>query len=257
MLQTRVMTAVAGGVGFLALLWIGGLAWSGLWIVLALLGAREYTAMLSRRGHNPWSAGLYSGILFMHFDTFGLGLAFLLLAGVAAFWPKYTFLDGVVTAHGLVYLGWLTTVFAELRSIGFGLVLLTFLVIWATDILAYFGGRFFGRTLLAPKISPKKTVEGALSGVLGAVLTAVLAGPALLTGPGALALTPLQLGAGAAGLSVAGQVGDLYESALKRYCGVKDSGQILPGHGGILDRFDSALFAGPVSYWLVRLVIEQ
>lgn len=269
MLLTRVITAATGGAGFLTFLWVGGSAWSVLWLWLALLGAREYMAMLRGKGHNPWAAGLYAGIVALHIGsgldwwgdldkfTLGLGLTFLISAGVSAVSPKYTFLDGALTAHGLLYLGWFTASFAQFRGLGPGVVLLTFLVIWGTDTMAYFGGRFLGRNLLAPKISPKKTVEGAFLGILGAILIAVLAGPALLSGPTGGALTVFQLGAGAAVLSVLGQVGDLYESALKRYCGVKDSGNTLPGHGGILDRFDSALFVGPVSYWLLKLVILQ
>jgi phosphatidate cytidylyltransferase len=100
-----------------------------------------------------------------------------------------------------------------------------------------------GRHLLAPKISPKKTVEGGIAGLAGSVAAGVLLSYWLLAVPWA----PAALISGCT--AIAGQVGDLAESALKRSAGVKDSSSILPGHGGILDRLDSLFFAAPVFYW--------
>jgi phosphatidate cytidylyltransferase len=124
--------------------------------------------------------------------------------------------------------------------------LLTLLgIIWAGDSLAYYGGRAFGRHPLAPVVSPKKTVEGAVAGLVGSVLAAILIGIRLL----GQSLLPMAV----AGLLIGGvgQIGDLSESALKRSAGVKDSSSILPGHGGILDRLDSLLFAAPIFYWFL------
>jgi CDP-diglyceride synthetase len=118
--------------------------------------------------------------------------------------------------------------------------LVTVAVVWATDLVAFFAGRHLGRRKLAPRLSPGKTVEGAIAGVLAGVVVAVIG-----------------FGGGGApfGLAVAGAavVGDLFESWLKRRARVKDSGTILPGHGGVLDRFDSLILAAPVAYWLLRL----
>jgi phosphatidate cytidylyltransferase len=127
---------------------------------------------------------------------------------------------------------------------GAGQMLVLFAVVWAGDSAAYFGGRTFGRHLLAPRVSPKKTVEGAIAGLLGSVIGGTLIGLWRLGGPWSalLAITALT--------AIAGQIGDLAESALKRSAGVKDSSSILPGHGGILDRLDSLLFAAPVFFWL-------
>jgi phosphatidate cytidylyltransferase len=124
------------------------------------------------------------------------------------------------------------------------LILLLYVIIWSGDSAAYYGGRAFGRHLLAPKVSPKKTIEGAVAGLAGSVITGTALGVWLLGEPW------LRLAGISALTAVVGQTGDLAESVLKRSAGVKDSSSILPGHGGILDRLDSLLFATPVFYWL-------
>ncbi len=125
-------------------------------------------------------------------------------------------------------------------------VLTVFAIIWAGDTAAYYGGRAFGRHALAAKVSPKKTVEGAAAGLIAGVGAGVAMGVWRLGGAWSNLLFVSTVTA------VAGQIGDLAESALKRSAGVKDSSSILPGHGGILDRLDSLLFAAPVFFWLFR-----
>ena len=133
---------------------------------------------------------------------------------------------------------------------GFLLLLLPVLVTWAGDTCAYFVGKNFGRRRLAPHVSPGKTVEGGVAGLLGAVAMGFALGFLLddyrnfPVAPATAALIGLFLG-------VAGQLGDLAESRLKREAGVKDSGSILPGHGGMLDRFDALFFTIPLAYGLI------
>jgi phosphatidate cytidylyltransferase len=115
--------------------------------------------------------------------------------------------------------------------------------IWAGDVAAYYGGRTLGRHKLAPTISPNKTIEGSIAGLAGSILAGILLGSWLLQRQVAyLAFASLAAG-------IAGQLGDLAESALKRSSGVKDSSSLLPGHGGMLDRLDSLIFAAPVFFW--------
>lgn len=128
---------------------------------------------------------------------------------------------------------------------GPGALMTLIAIIIVSDSAQYYTGRAFGRHKLAPVISPKKTVEGAIGGLVIGSLAAVALGRVWPLGLSDVAM----LGAGVA-IAVAGIVGDLFESALKRRAGVKDSGNLIPGHGGILDRIDSWLFAAPV-FWLV------
>jgi phosphatidate cytidylyltransferase len=122
-------------------------------------------------------------------------------------------------------------------------VLVLMATIWVGDAAAYFGGRALGRHKLAPKISPNKTVEGSIAGLMGSILAGIGMGTWLLPFPlRVIAVASLVA-------AIAGQAGDLAESALKRSAGVKDSSSLLPGHGGMLDRLDSLLFAAPVFYW--------
>jgi phosphatidate cytidylyltransferase len=116
-----------------------------------------------------------------------------------------------------------------------------------SDSLQYYTGRLFGRTPLAPRVSPKKTVEGAAGGVAAAALFLGAAGPLILPGFPRIGLAGLGVA-----VSLLGICGDLFESQLKRSAGVKDSSQLIPGHGGVLDRVDALLFAIPAFYLYVR-----
>ena len=127
---------------------------------------------------------------------------------------------------------------------GSDLVLLLFWVVWSSDTAAYFVGTSFGRRPLAPRVSPRKTVEGAVGGVLGALFAAFVASVWFYKRLSVVDCVVLGLALGTIGL-----LGDLVESMLKRGAGLKDSASLVPGHGGILDRVDSLLFAGPVLYY--------
>jgi phosphatidate cytidylyltransferase len=157
------------------------------------------------------------------------------------------------TTGGIIYIGWLLSHLVALRGLedGRGWVLFALFVTFASDTLAYFIGRAFGRHPLAPEISPKKTIEGAVGGVIGAVIAGLLL----------IMLLDLPIGYTAAALlaiavSFFGQVGDLLESLFKRSMGVKDSGSSVPGHGGFLDRMDSVIFAGVVVYYYVIWLVQ-
>ena len=152
--------------------------------------------------------------------------------------------------QGVLYIPLLLMLLIPIRQEpqGFWLIFTLVFVVFAGDTLALYVGTFLGRHKLCPNISPKKTVEGALGGFGGNLLAGVIMKLSIFhgTGWGTAALFCLAVGA-------AGQVGDLFESQMKRVSGIKDSGAILPGHGGILDRIDALLFAGPVAYVLIVL----
>jgi phosphatidate cytidylyltransferase len=168
-----------------------------------------------------------------------------------------------VTAFGVLYAGLFAYIYA-LRyhdyAVGAGagttLVLLPVLLTWATDVGAYAFGRTFGRKKLIPSISPGKTVEGALGGLGLAIVICLLYVRFILMPYAQLGLTIQGAVLFAIVVSVAAQTGDLAESLLKREAGVKDSSRIIPGHGGVLDRFDSLLFVMPIAYLLLgRLLL--
>ncbi len=172
--------------------------------------------------------------------------------------------DGVIASWawsvgGIIYVGWLLGHVVALRGLadGSSWVFFILLATVASDTAAFFVGRAIGRHKLAPQISPNKTWEGAIAGVIGAVIFSLLFPPAELFS----AINPLYIHGLSYGeaillgalVSIFGQMGDLAESLLKRKTGVKDSGNLLPGHGGILDRLDSIIFAGAVVYYFAIL----
>jgi phosphatidate cytidylyltransferase len=152
---------------------------------------------------------------------------------------------------GVIYLGGAWVCAFYLRAINPHWLLFAFLLCWAGDTAAYYVGKNFGRHKLAPVISPGKTWEGAVASVIGGVLAGAIYAYLLI--PSApLAWVLIVAGAG----NIAGQIGDLVESAYKRWGGVKDSGSSLPGHGGWLDRIDSSLLAIPVVYAMVWYLLR-
>lgn len=148
---------------------------------------------------------------------------------------------------GVLYIALGFLAFWGVRQLGAMAWLLT--VIWSTDTAAYEVGRRFGRRKLAPSVSPNKTWEGALAGLIAGGLLGMIAA-LITTDTGWFAALLISLF-----ISAVGQIGDLLESKVKRLAGVKDSGSLLPGHGGILDRFDSLLLASPFMWFLARLFV--
>ena len=226
----------------------------------ALLALREYTALAAAFGARVSRGlavvGVAATVAAVSYDaTTAVLLAALLAIGAASLSAgrrgDRMLIDVAASVFPLLYLGLpLGAVLAVRMSPGAGAVLLLLGLIVASDTAQYYGGRWFGRTPLAAAISPGKTVEGALFGVAAGAGVMAAAGPILLS---ALSFAPiamcLLLGAVIAVLGIAG---DLFESLLKRGAGVKDASALIPGHGGMLDRIDSLLFAGPGFYLMLQ-----
>jgi phosphatidate cytidylyltransferase len=279
-LATRVSVAVVGIPLAVLLIWLGG--WP-LAIVLALLaaaGATELFGMAEAVGIRPFrplGAALAAAMIvftvgrigFMEVAPFQFAAAMTvaLVAAVAAVSRRPIAarpLESVsVTLFAPLYVGGALAFGMLLRGLdpspsswlGAALVAYPLTVTWIGDTAAYFGGLRFGRHKLSPAVSPNKTVEGAIAGFIGSLLAGALFGWLVFdlwlgTGAGAI----LAAG-GAALIAPAAQVGDLAESLIKRQAGLKDSGRLFPGHGGMLDRFDAVLLAMPVAYvWLAAVV---
>lgn len=162
--------------------------------------------------------------------------------------------DGAITIFGFFYVGVMLSLICRIRDFSIIFAWLPFIFAFASDTGAYFIGSAIGRHKLTPELSPKKSVEGALGGIVTtAVLSAVYAFVCFKIYSLDIKYIPVLAAAGAVG-SVFGQFGDLAASAIKRYTGIKDYGNIMPGHGGVLDRFDSVLFTLPLVY-IVMLIM--
>ena len=279
-MTVRIATGLVFAVFFLTLLWHGDRPWAT-WAYLALMalaalgGVREMTLMARARGFNP---SLLAALVL----AWGFLAHFFLVTGNADPLPLWAVLGGgmllvhfgalffdakleealpsqAITWLGALYLGLglgfqqkLFMLQGNLSKTGSRLVLALFVITWLGDTAAYFVGTFLGKHKLAPRVSPKKSWEGAagnLAGNLGGAFLMIATVCPDWTWVDALALGLL--------MGVAGQLGDLVESTWKRSAGVKDSnvGVAIPGHGGILDRVDSLVFAAPVLYAYVHFAL--
>ncbi len=162
------------------------------------------------------------------------------------------------TLTGILYMGWMLGHYVALRQLDHGreLVILALFTTFACDTSAFLVGRTWGRHHMTPTISPHKTWEGAAAGLIGAIAAALAIRFLLNLGDWSLPLSYGQTIAIGCLVGIGAQLGDLLESLLKRRAGVKDSGNLIPGHGGVLDRIDSLVFTGVIVYYFVLWVVE-
>lgn len=209
------------------------------------------------------AGGVYYGLLWFRLEgdstaVFFLMILFLMLlmtVYVVTF-PKYSTEQITVSFFGLFYLAVMFSYVYQVRSLADGRFLVWLILIssWGCDTCAYCAGMLFGKHKLAPVLSPKKTVEGAIGGVLGAALLGFLYG-LLIRGRMTEIFEPEFVSAAACAVAaVISQIGDLAASAIKRNHNVKDYGHLIPGHGGVLDRFDSMIFTAPAVYFAVLIL---
>lgn len=249
-MKQRIITAIILLAVALPLVLIGGIAFEMAIVILSLIAFLEIMQMAKIAIISPetlvgmvatvsliLSADSYTSFRLTPFLSLSL-CAFTLLIITVFSENKFSFERvGVVTLAAL-YVGLGAHNVIIIRQIGLPAMVFILLAVYVTDTGAYLVGRAIGKHRLAPHISPNKSVEGAIGGTLLATIVA----SSMLFFQKPFDIEPIQLVILAFFVSVAGQMGDLVESALKRFYGVKDSGTILPGHGGVLDRFDSILF---------------
>ncbi|NNE46997.1 MAG: phosphatidate cytidylyltransferase [Rhodothermales bacterium] len=263
---TRVATAVVAIPLVVYATYAGGWLFLGLVLAGGLLAQYELYGLLGRLGVRTLPvAGLAIGAVvglrteFPQAVPLAVGMSIVLAVGIllsSRFENPWQSFSSTVTAvfYPTVLLTYLVDLRVEaLAALGeesaFWLTLSVFVLVWASDTVAYYVGRTLGRTPLAPEISPKKTWEGAVGGAIGAVMVALGLWKLSLVSVGWIDCVALGLICG-----TVGQLGDLAESRIKRAAGVKDSGTILPGHGGLLDRLDAMIIAVPMAYLYLAYV---
>jgi phosphatidate cytidylyltransferase len=283
-LTKRVAVAIVGIPLAIAVLYLGGWALAGTLALLAAGGTAELYRLAAERGTRAFVAAgtVLAGALVLLAvllpDEVSVAraqwlaaFAACLIFSAAALWQRGVggapLAASAVSVFGAVFVGGALSYAVLLRHLGgdtvagltalqgTALVAYPIALAWFGDTFAYFGGRAWGRRKLMPSVSPAKTVEGALSGLVGTVAIGAVYGWLIFQAWLDLPIGPLAGAVGGLLVSPAAQIGDLAESLLKREAGVKDSGRLLPGHGGILDRFDSLLFAVPTAYWYLAAVL--
>jgi phosphatidate cytidylyltransferase len=261
-MKTRILSAVIM-LPLLAILFIGGKVLLFACFIIGFMGVREFYHGFESLNIRPSNLaayisilGLYAINLFAPDDYHFYMLWFLAVIIISLLYlfniEERDLADAMATMTGIFYVVFLSYHVALVDQTGeYGiLVWLVFLTAFGTDSMAYFTGYAFGKHKLAPKISPKKTVEGSVGGILGSVLLCGIFGYFVIP---QLLLHCIMIGVLGGVIS---QLGDLTASIFKRKMGIKDYGNLIPGHGGILDRFDSVLFTAPMVYYYIQLIID-
>lgn len=271
-LVTRIITGVVGIVLAAFVIETGGWVFAAAVLLLSLVGWHEYARAFA---HNGQPTSYFTGLLAL---AFMLGCAWqgssdefmavstlvvlVVLAEAVLLHGSFPIEGACISIAGIFYVGFAFSHLLLLRfwgdgqmlaspvgdmSYGCALIWIAFLGTWSSDTFAYFTGSLLGSHKLCPSISPNKTIEGFLGGLLGTTL--------VVTGLGIAFSLPLLPMAGlGVGIALVATLGDLVESVIKRYTGIKDSGSLIPGHGGVLDRFDSVMFTVPLVYYFVQIV---
>ncbi len=234
----------------LAAIWAGGVVWDTVLIALALLAVAEWLSVCGIAINSVWQAAAAASVLCSLVAQHGQPATLLTLTVLPIILPLVAALVSRLPAAGIAYVGLGAAAIQALRggSGGAGDVFFLMLIIWASDVGAYLAGRLIGGPKLWPAVSPGKTWAGSIGGLFAAMVIAAAVAANFPHDPATILRATLF----AAVLAIVGQAGDLMESALKRHFGRKDSGTLIPGHGGLLDRVDGLLAAAPVAM-LLRL----
>lgn len=264
-MTARVITSLIAAPIILVCVYFGGAPFFLLILGLALIAVNEFYNLMMKKGLFPayWVGNLIT-IFFITFAYYAvkrnwepahsailtLAAAIAMISGIFLKREKDSIVDIAVTILGMVYVGWFMSYLFFIRSLTEhgGYLFFLLLTVWAMDVAAYLAGRMFGHTPLMPSVSPKKTWEGAVAGfVLCLIAAAIFSQTAQLEIGHALVLGVL--------IGIFGQMSDLIESLIKRDAGAKDSSEILPGHGGVLDRIDSFVLTAPLMYYYLIIFV--
>lgn len=260
MLKTRIITALIGIPLLLGLLYWGEISWIIVFTLMGMIALYEYLNMMKAAGLTPLVLTSYGllGVLMFREQLAALGLPlmfatiFLMIALCVLMYPRSKFDDLALGFFGAFYIGFMLSFALAMLSFSqpFIVMVLTFVLTWSADIGGYLFGRLWGHSQLTPYLSPNKTWAGSIGGLALTVIMALL----FCLGWPKLPLNINQIIGLGLMAGIAAQFGDLFASAMKRYFRVKDSGFIIPGHGGVLDRFDSFLLVLPVVYYWVTFL---
>lgn len=270
MFKTRLLSGILLVIIALITVITGGNVLFFVLLAVSLLGMTELYKVFGIEKKPPGIVGYlaaiaYYGLLYFEADLPGeklnwfmmLFMAFLIcqMAVLVFAYPKYNTQQILAAFFGVFYVAVMLSYIYQTRILPGGVftVWLVFVCSWGCDTCAYCVGMLIGKHKMAPILSPKKSVEGGIGGILGAALIGVLYGLAINCWGGADADVLTYALIGAAGGAVS-QIGDLAASAIKRYHNIKDYGKLIPGHGGILDRFDSVIFTAPIIYYLAIML---
>lgn len=279
-MKQRVISALVISIIGITAVVIGGIVLDILLLLLAVVGLYEFYGAFEKKGHSPVKIygfiyiAIFALMLFLDGDSFmsiileteAFGtlnifpiifiLSFLLLLSVIVVkFEKYNIVDISITLFGGFYVVVLLSYFVRLRDLSGGIYLFFIAIAGAvaTDTFAFFVGKKFGKKKLLPAVSPKKTVAGCIGGFVGNIILISVAGIILTLTNTYTGIAVYHYPIIAVIISLVAQIGDLTASSIKRYTGVKDFGKLIPGHGGILDRIDSYIFAVPVVYYYLIL----
>jgi phosphatidate cytidylyltransferase len=279
-LKTRVISGAVAFILLIAVIFLGKQVFALVFFTLTLIGVHELYQAFSKAGFKPIKLIGYIWCLLVPFEMaygtnfwgiadainkVGINLTLALIIFITLLimfslvvfaHDKYNVIDIAITFLGIAYIVFLFSFLSLTRNMinGEYYIWLVFIGAWATDTCAYFTGVLLGRTKLLPAISPKKTLEGSIGGVVGCMLISLLYGWYIISKIDGIAIYHFAI----IGLlcGVISQIGDWTASAIKRYAGIKDYGKLMPGHGGVLDRFDSILFVAPVIYFYINLILN-
>lgn len=248
---------------FIIFVFLGGIYLKSFVFALSMLGLWEFYNALKEKKLKPISSAGYILLIIYYLlnNNFELMMyiivaATFILLIIPVMNLEYTFIDVSLTLLGFIYCGILFSFvyLVNVKPLGEFFIWIIFIGSWLSDTAAFYSGKFFGKHKLSPRVSPKKTIEGSIGGLLGATIFSGIFGIIVQRYVNIMPVYNYFLMGALCGLF--GQLGDLVASSIKRHVQIKDYSNLIPGHGGILDRFDSIIFSATVVFYYLTFIIK-